>query len=290
MNSIVGWIEGAGNSSSSSFLVDIKNYTVSEDASSDLEDGVHAAYRISEWVSIPNSNAGDGHWKGNGSGSATAFSAFLLSFFASDYKESPFWLQFSQNKTHQLLAFNLFSSFGTEGSAPAIASVDVKQKRAIFVRILSVQNKELVKLSRKDYYTKVIIGGQTFLDATQQDHNEISPGWTSIKFIDASISSIDIEIQLWDENDAGSDDIQDINPTEDVDTLKLTFNINSHQLTGDVSQVCDGSQGNCVSEGDHFDSKAQITFAVTEYLLNSTFITLPGGIDPPGNLNQFQDD
>lgn len=233
-----------------SFWSTAQSFNVTGDDRSKLNSDLEAVYRISEWV---NKDSNDGHWKGRGSGSGSEFYAFSAAWVARP--DGRFVSEFKDKKTYRLL------SDGLTGDTPPTTAVPVVPKlvtnhRAVIVRTLRVAEKDDVgtfetkidPLGKADFFAKITVAGQTFTEAMQLDRSNVTPAWTTIKFVPNSSAQVPIRYQLWDEDGVGrgDDDHVDINPRPGVRDLTLTFTMSNHNLTGDVTGVHD-AQANAVN-------------------------------------------
>ena len=78
---------------------------------------------------------------------------------------------------------------------------------------------------------------------------DISPFWRFTRTVDQDHGSVPITIQIWDADvfPAAPDDIIDINPTDGVQELTLSLNLNTGAWSGDVPANVGVSTG----DGDH---------------------------------------
>ena len=195
-----------------------------------------AAYRISEWVATPGA---DGHWKGSGSGSLAEFGAFTVGWMASS--DSIFTNHFKTQKWHQLLTNNLSGVAPPNVSVPSVPSQTLR-KKAIRVRTTSVEElpvgffeSKIDVLGKPDFFAKVTIDGQTFVEAMQIDRSSINPSWQSIKFVDSASSRASIRYELFDE-DATGDEVCDIHPAGGRQRLDFSLSLLGFgSITGDLS-------------------------------------------------------
>jgi len=121
---------------------------------------------------------------------------------------------------------------------------------------------------RADFFARITIAGQTFVEAMQLDRSDVSPAWTTIKFVPSSAAaSVPIRYELWDEDGgvAGDDDHCDINPGRGARDLNFSFSVGTHGCAGDVTGVHDSPVTAVVSAGAKPDKdRAVVRFTVTE--------------------------
>lgn len=111
-------------------------------------------------------------------------------------------------------------------------------------------------------YTVVIVNGQEYVDATQQNENEINPEWTTIAFIDRGTTEINISIALFDE-DVGDDQQLDINPLANNRGLLFTYNIATGNISSSTSfDGIHNTNATSVSSVGDEDDAASISFYV----------------------------
>jgi hypothetical protein len=95
-----------------------------------------AVYRVSEWVKTGDADV-NGHWKGKGSGSPTEFAEFIAILSTGPFRDSIFYEQFKDKKTHLLISSNLDVDSPAPANPPQIPYYDIS---GIFVRILLTLN------------------------------------------------------------------------------------------------------------------------------------------------------
>ena len=223
-----------------------------------LQTDLRAAYRVSEWVS---DSKNDGHWKGNGSGSATAFGSFTASWAVGI--DSIFVEHFKNQKWHKALTENLMVDLPPETPVPAMPSKPL-YKKAIRVRTTLVEELPVGFFESKidvggspDFFARVTIDGVPFIEAMQIDKSSITPSWWSIKFVDIGASDVAIRYELFDED--SSDEVCDINPASGKQTLDFSLS-SGGRVSGDIS----GSAGKRItSEGATPDgSRARVKLVI----------------------------
>jgi hypothetical protein len=241
----------------------------------DLDRDLNAAYRISQWVAL---KGAQGHWKGKGSGSLAQFGAFAAAWMVA--RDSVFVKEFKQRRSYAPLLAGLLGNDALRGGAqisvpegepPAIPRAQF-DNRAVIVRTTKVEEMPVDFFETKidtggkaDFYAKISISGQSFVEAMQTDRATVEPMWTSIGFI-SSDAPIAITYQLWDEDGglAGGDDHCDIHPAKEKRDVTFQFNPATHQCTGDVSGIHDNQTSAATLEGTKPDkNRARVRFFVT---------------------------
>lgn len=269
VNAVSTWV----NEVDPTFWKSVQSVSISSADRSALNFDLEAAYRLSEWVAF---SGADGHWKGNGSGSASEFLAFAARWTGAT--DSQFVKEFKVRGIHRLLIDGLTSD-GTNISPPSTSIPNVPRislnQRAIIVRTVRVAEKGDVGVfeskidpgGQADFYGKVTVAGQSFVEAMQLDKASVSPAWTTIKFLPATTAQTPILYELWDEDGGtgGDDDHCDINPARGVRDLNWNFVVSSHNNTGNITGVHDSPASAVTSEGSKPDSdRAIVQFYVTE--------------------------
>ena len=165
-----------------------------------------------------------------------------------------------------------------EGDAPTMPQAQFSQ-RAVMVRTLHVEELPVGFFEPKidpggnaDFFGRISVAGQTFVEAMQLDQSSIDPPWTTIRFLSAN-HPVPITYELWDEDGGtgGDDDHCDINPTSGKLSLNFTFDLNSHQLLGDLTGVHDSNGNAATSAGAGPDKdRARLRFFVTAVSLAPT--------------------
>lgn len=250
----------------------VQTYSLGSADRSALNFDLEAAYRLSEWVAFSE----NGHWKGNGSGSAAEFAAFATRWTSAT--DSRFVKEFKVRRIHRLLINGLTSNGATISPAstpvPTVPRISLN-RRAIIVKTVQVAEKNDVGFfeskidpgGKADFYAKITVAGQTFVEAMQLDKSSVSPAWTTIKFVPSSTAQVPIRYELWDEDGGvrGDDDRCDINPTKGVRDLNFNFVVSSHNNTGNITGVHDSPTKTVTSQGNKPDSdRARVQFYVTE--------------------------
>lgn len=268
VNAVRTWV----NEVDPNFWVSVQNYSISSADRAALDFDLQAAYRLSEWVAFSGAN---GHWKGNGSGSASEFTAFAARWTSA--ADSRFVKEFKVRGIHRLLINGLKSDGTNITTPPTLPSVPkiVLNQRAIIVRTLQVEEKDDVGIfeskidtgGKADFYGKITVTGQTFVEAMQLDKSKVSTAWTTIKFVPFTTAQVPIHYELWDEDGgvAGDDDHCDINQTKGLRDLDFNFTVSNHNNTGNITGVHDSPATAVTSQGNKPDKdRAIVKFYVTE--------------------------
>lgn len=229
----------------------------------------NAAYRISEWVKNP-LGSDDGHWKGKGSGDTGSFATFTAAWILGT-TDSDFVEDFKNRSWHKLLSGGLRGSLDLgvnqppPSPAPPITIFPIK-KSAIFLKTVSVKDLDGIDplpTDDADFYAKVGIANQTFIEATQNGHDTLTPPWITMKFVDAGTPFTAIHYELWDEDTTSGDDHLDIEPRKGVTNLDFLYNLNTRRSNGiGIDGVFDNPSSLLVSRGtpgDHAEVKMYIT-------------------------------
>ncbi len=249
-----------------------RNITLTPAQQTDLSVDLTAAYRISEWITDLGLGGADGHWKGNGSGSAADFVPFFATWTTA--ADSIFVQQFRVKQWYLDLSGNLTGATPPATPVPAVPKIITNDRRAVIISTVSFTDLSTGVFDSKfdppfgtpDFYAQISLGGETFLEAMQVDKGDFLPYWTTIKFVPTTTQGIDIRYELWDEDGIGfSDDQADINPAAGVRGLNFRFTIASHQLSGDLSGLHDTLGSAVASAGAEPDTlRARIRLWVTE--------------------------
>lgn len=254
------WVRALGNwvnEANPGFWNTVKAYNPAGGDKSDLDRDHWAAYRVSEWAKTGDE---DGHWKGRGSGSTSEFVAFTSKWGATG--ESVYSRQFrGSGCLLEQMSSGLHGNAAPMGTPPEVAPLAGQAFRAVIVRTLSAKEKDDVgTLELKidpggdsDFFAKITVAGQTFVEAMQMDRSSVNTDWTTIKFVPASTPSVAIKYELWDE-DSSSDDHVDIHPAEGKRNLEFTLNCSNRACTGDVTGVHDGAGTAFTAEGRKGDN------------------------------------
>jgi hypothetical protein len=280
VNAVHAWI----NDVNPAFWARAQRLTVSVLDQLHLDMDLEAAYRLSEWVK---EGKNDGHWKGPGSGSASDFLSFAVDWTRGP--DSPFVSQFKRRGVHRLLSNGLTGDVPPASTPPNVPRITV-DRRAVVIRTLQVVEdgvdtfeSRIDPRGKADFYARITVVGQTFLEAMQLDRSDISPSWTTIKFVPTSTTRVTIHYELWDE-DTGlwvHDDLCDIIPARDKRRLDFGFAVSAHTCAGDISGIHDTGATAFSSKGARPDSdRAVVRFYVTEQALKPVVDLLPGPIWP----------
>lgn len=123
-------------------------------------------------------------------------------------------------------------------------------------------------------YTIVIVNGQEYVDATQQNENKIDPEWTTFAFVSSATKLINISISLYEE-EIGDNDEYDINPASTMKNLVFTYEIDTENITtGTIVGVFNSEQTAITTEGDDSKDSAKIKFYVATRTIGSCGSTM----------------
>jgi hypothetical protein len=269
------------------YWASLQQYSVSTSDRAALRRDLDATYRLSEWAEghVEDCLAdADGHWKGNGSGSQGELLQFAVGWVAS--ADSIFVKKFQD--TYFDIAVELTGSAPPTSSVPDVPHVPLR-KRAVNVRTTQVWEKDDVGFfeskidpsGKADFYAKLWVADQPFVEAMQIDRAQVAPAWTSLRILADDVPQVAVHYELWDEdgNALGNDDHCDINPIRGKSNLDFTFDVGTHSLSGDLSGVHDSPRILARTEGRKSDSdRAGVELYVTERLL--AFPTPPIRLEP----------
>jgi uncharacterized repeat protein (TIGR01451 family) len=128
---------------------------------------------------------------------------------------------------------------------PATAAAQPVQVTVTIMRVIEVSCDDgAFTICPDDYYTRVNIAGQGFEETDNgqfEDEGDVSPYWRFTKTVDATLGSIPIEIEIWDDDNASDDDLLDI--SSNGSALDLTFDLATGTWTGDVASNVGFSSG-----------------------------------------------
>ncbi len=200
-----------------------------------LANDVLFSYYLSLWVDMQGKN---GTWKGEGSGDLYALgnaakawmpaasSIFVTQFIGGAY--APVTRGMDQRDTDP-------------GAAPSMPRVTLRQ-RAVEVRTLraTVTSGSPDFWSQADLYARVTIGGQQYVDATQQDQDQVQPAWLSVGLVSDSAAVVPVRYEIFDEDDFGElPDVIDVSPAGGRSFAEFTIEVRGHGLSGDLTGVHD---------------------------------------------------
>ncbi len=213
-----------------------------------LQRDLEASHRISEWIVARGNN---GHWKGSGSGSGASFNKFVLGWTAR--RDSLFVRHFKVDHWHQELTNNL-NAMPPPIAIPPLAPVPPMNKKAL--RVQTVGFDELVNpgearvngRSNPNYYARVTISGQTFIEAMQYQRANAAPDWQSIKLVDSAAAAAPIVYELRSQNGTANV-LCDINPVIGNPTLNFTFTFPTPVAAGFVAGDIAGAAGAVITTG-----------------------------------------
>lgn len=246
---------------------DAQRLTLSSTDAKSLDRDLAAAYRISAY-------APGGHWKGPGSDSKLEFAGAVARFAGGS--DSIFVKHFKDRKWHQQLTdgLELTTAPSSDPSIPPMTHPFF----AVQVRTLGVEELPIRALEpridaggKPDFFAKLEIDGQPFIESMQRDQAAVRTPWRSIAFVLSSQSEASIRYELWDEDGgaSGDDDLCDIGAAGRESGLNLTFSLNTEALSGDI-------QGQHQTEATVFESageapdknRAKVRVSVSKAALN----------------------
>ncbi len=253
---------------------DAQHLKLSDDDKRGLANGMEAAYRISLWITAGGKS---GTWKGKGSGYSAGFASMTAGWMASS--GGVFTKHFKDDKWQQLLtggqgdALNLKLPESTDtdpeaDAVPKVAHVPMN-KKVVLVRTTEIKELPTKFFEAKidvggkaDFWAKITIGGMTFIENTYQDRDNVGHPWETIKFVDDSVESVDIRIEVWDEDlPTKADDHCDICNGGGYDQV-LKYNTNSRLISGTINGVFDGDN-KTFGEGGNEKDRAFIRGFIT---------------------------
>jgi hypothetical protein len=139
-------------------------------------------------------------------------------------------------------------------------------KRAVFLKTVSVKdldNIDPAPYDDADFYAKIEINNQRFIESCQNGRDNLSPPWITMKFVDAGIPVVAIHYEVWDEDTTSDDDRLDIERRNGLPHLDFLYNMNTHRSGGiGIDGVFDRPSRLLVSRGtpgDHAEVKMYIT-------------------------------
>jgi len=181
----------------------------------------------------------DGHWKGAGSGDFARFIASGADFISdsSIYKQ-----QFTERQVYKdltdpplYLTPTATAQQALEFYTPYFALPgELQNWTAVVVRTNNLDIPDVL-VNTPSPYAVVTIGGLPFVESVQMDRTNFRPHWTSIKFVPRSLTSIQINYSLFNEEFVSDDDLVSIAAGDG--SLNVTMDLQTNGLTGDVSGV-----------------------------------------------------
>ncbi|MCM1984493.1 hypothetical protein [Lyngbya confervoides] len=250
-----------------------------------LDQDLEAAYRISEWIDVGDE---EGHWKGRGSGSNAEFVAFTAQWTAR--ADSIFVNHFKEKRWFAQLLPGLNGQAPTPPTVPTVQARPI-HKTAVLVRTLQVAEEPVGLLESRidpggaaDFFARITIQGQTFVEAMQLDRRQINPDWIALKMIDSTQTQVPIRYELWDEDGGlrSDDDPIDINPQAGYG-LDLVLNPKTRSLSGDIQGVHDSIPSAVTTRGNERDRASLKFFVTTRPLDRATASTSDSSPTPLSN-------
>lgn len=225
-----------------------------------LTKDLRASYQVSLWVF--DFKAKNGAWKGHGSGDATSF-AYVGGKWAA--AANSMIVQQFHRPAYDLLVRGM-DQRGTSPGAPPPLPRFALERRAVEVRTLRAAlragNPDNA-LNEADLYAQVAIGGQTFVEATRQDSDEIQPAWLSIAFVPDTATVIPVRYELFDEDGPGElPDTIDVGPGAGRAFATFDLTMRGRVLSGDLTGVHDAKPNAATLHGGGDSYPASVTLYV----------------------------
>ncbi len=169
---------------------------------------------------------------------------------------------------------------------------------AVTVTIYEVLSLTDSESDGEDFYSKVTIspgtgsGPTTHCDTFDQhvdDDDHIFPEWRCTGQVLGGLdASVNINLEIWDHDDPGSEELLDIHPDEDVELVPMTFRPATQQLliamTSGPPVDLGCTKGKVVRFGQHGSDRAQVVFSVTGSLASAP----DGDSDHDGLLDNWE--
>jgi hypothetical protein len=245
---------------------------------SDVKADLNASYVVSLWTAL---GGKDGTWKGRGSGDVASFLGSSLLWMLTP--NSIIVHRFRGDSAYAPLVLDMDSISVDPGPAPAIAPVKLG-RRAVEVRTLraGILSRGPDVWGEADLHAEVTIAGQKFVESTQQGQNDISPRWLSIGLVPDSSGVVPVVYELLDE-DVGRDDVVDIHPASGRTHVEFGFDVQGHELSGDLRGVHDDEVHMAVLQGggDKKNASALILLYVTGRALDERHFHAQAAAPPP---------
>jgi hypothetical protein len=246
-----------------------------------LADDLRAAYTLSLWV---HSHGKNGGWKGWGSGDLSVFLPEAGKWVSSS--SSIFVNDFRDPTAYRPLSTGMELRDTDPGPAPAMPRV------ALGVRAVEVRTLRAAMLSgspdgffnNADLYAEISIGGQRYVESTQQGEDDISPAWISVGLVPDSAVAVSIRYDLYDEDDtpqsilegSPAKDVIDIHPAAGRTYAEFLIDVSRRKLSGDLGGIHDSEQTFATLRGGGGDrDPAEVTLYVTVRELEDTAASAP---------------
>lgn len=240
---------------------ELRTLRLSGSEAKDLEEDLWAAYGLSLWV---NSKGKDGAWKGRGSGDESLFLRTTIHWVPVSSSISARY--FRDSTAFRPLAHGMDLRNADPGPAPPMPRI------ALGVRAVEVRTLRAAMLSGSpddffndaDLYAVLFIGGQRYVEATQQGKSDLRPPWISVGLVPDSATEIPIRYELYDEDDSGADDVIDVHPAAGHTYAEFRIDAARHSLSGDLSGIHESKQNPARFRGGGGDDyPAEVTVYVT---------------------------
>lgn len=154
----------------------------------------------------------DGHWKGNGSGS---FVGTLLAAIGGPSPRSSAVatraIALAPPLVEGLARWNtpprVMAMIAANGGGGGISGISL-EGRAVVVRTLAVRalTAGIDPVGAPDLYSRVAVGGQTFIEAPQRDRDASTPAWAALALVPPGTRRVPIAYALFDEDYPDTDD------------------------------------------------------------------------------------
>jgi hypothetical protein len=231
-----------------------------EDDAAALANDVLYSYYLSLWVKLQDKN---GTWKGEGSGDLLSSGDAALDWMPA--ASSIFVRQFVQ-AAYVPVVHGMNQPDTDPGAAPPMPRVAL-HRRAVEVRTLraAVRSGSPDTFSQADLYARVTIGGQQYVEATQQDQDPVQPAWLSVGLVSDSAAVVQMRYELFDEDNLGErPDVIDVGPAAGRTFAEFTIGVRGHALSGDLRGVHESERNAATLRGGGGDDyPASVTLYVT---------------------------
>ena len=116
-------------------------------------------------------------------------------------------------------------------------------RRAVYIRTTLVEElpvdalgDRLDQLNKPDFFARIRVDGQTFIEAMRLDTSSFAPHWITLTFIPNYKESVPVRYELFDE-DGFTDEVCDINPSPDKTRLDFSVKFKTENLSGDLTGI-----------------------------------------------------
>jgi hypothetical protein len=226
---------------------------------------LNVSYVVSLWTPFKGK---DGAWKGRGSGDKSGFLTVGAGWMA--FPNSIIVQRFREGAYEPLVLDMDKRSVAPDATPPQMPRFALG-RRVVLVRTVraAMLDGDPDLWGDADTYAVVTIAGQRYVEATQQEQNDISPRWLSIALVPTSSSVVPVIYELFDD-DALWDDVIDIHPAAGRTRVEFGFDVHGHALSGDLRGVRDSADRTAVLQGGGGDDDpARVELYVTEHALEA---------------------